>query len=147
MTSGILLTPMNEHVWNIFLYFKLHHTKQDSMHISLYQSTECITPFDFFFWPVKCIKTKKIDIKLHLFSSLVTTISLSGTILNRNSVKKFFKVTPSFKNISISLILSFNFRTQKVSQKMNFCSRWYQIMKLWLLNWKINVILYQISLF
>ena len=21
--------------------------------------TECITPFDFFFWPVKCIKTKK----------------------------------------------------------------------------------------
>ena len=47
--------------------------------------TECITPFDFFFWPVKCIKTKKIDIKLHLFSSLVTTISLSGTNLNRNT--------------------------------------------------------------
>ena len=41
--------------------------------------------FDFFFWPVKCIKTKKIDIKLHLFSSLVTTISLSGTNLNRNT--------------------------------------------------------------
>ena len=47
--------------------------------------TECITPFDFFFGPAKCIKTKKFDIKLHLFSSLVTTISLSGTILNRNS--------------------------------------------------------------
>ena len=30
-----------------------------------------ITSFDFFFWPVKCIKTKKIDIKLHFFSSLV----------------------------------------------------------------------------
>ena len=47
--------------------------------------TECTTPIDFFFWPVKCIKTKKIDIKLHLFSSLVTTISLSGTNLNRNT--------------------------------------------------------------
>ena len=53
----------------------------------------------------------------------------------------------SFKKISISLISSFNFRTQKVSKKMNFWSRWYQIMKLWLLNWKMNVILYQISLF
>ena len=21
-------------------------------------NTECITPFDFFFWPIKCIKTK-----------------------------------------------------------------------------------------
>ena len=62
-------------------------------------------------------------------------------------LEKVLKVTPSFKNISIYLISSFNFRTQKVSQKMNFCSRWYQIMKLWLLNWKINVILYQISLF
>ena len=70
------------------------------------------------------------------------------SIFNENFLfKHSLKVMISFKNISISLILSFNFRTQKVSQKMNFCSRWYQIMKLWLLNWKINVILYQISLF
>ena len=61
--------------------------------------------------------------------------------------KQSLRVMTSFKNISISLILSFDFRTQKVSQKMYFCSSWYQITKLWLLNWKINVILYQISLF
>ena len=48
-------------------------------------STEYITPFDFFFWPVKCIKTKKIDIELHLIPRLETTISLSGTNLNTNT--------------------------------------------------------------
>ena len=61
--------------------------------------------------------------------------------------KHSLKVMISLKNISISLILSFNFRTQKVSQKMYFCSSWYQIKKLWLLNWKINEILHQISFF
>ena len=36
--------------------------------------TVCVTSFNFFFWPVKCIQTKKFDIKLHSSSSLVTTI-------------------------------------------------------------------------
>ena len=48
-------------------------------------TTACVNPIDFFFWPAKCIKTKKFDIKLDLFYSSVTTISLSGTNLNRNA--------------------------------------------------------------
>ena len=27
--------------------------------------TVCVTSFNFFFWPVKCIQAKKFDIKLH----------------------------------------------------------------------------------
>ena len=53
--------------------------------LSLTVYTACVNPFDFFFWPAKCIKTKKFNIKLNLFYSLVTTISLSGTNLNRNA--------------------------------------------------------------
>ena len=30
--------------------------------------TVCVTSFNFFFWPVKCIKAKKFDIELHSFS-------------------------------------------------------------------------------
>ena len=65
----------------------LEYSQDSEMKLEMFKNvdTECITPFDFFLWPVKCIKTKKIDIELHLFSSSVTTISLSGTNLNRNT--------------------------------------------------------------
>ena len=69
---------------------------------SLIQATASFNPFDFFFWPIKCNKTKILDIKLHLFYSLVTTISLSGTKLNRNA---FFDLpfAPKIKEIEIFL--------------------------------------------
>ena len=93
------------HIWTF------HYVCEETSELSL--SYCCLLPFSFnskssnFYllvlemtlnWIIRCIyftlilnyqttviKTKKSDIKLHLFSSLGTTISFSGTILNRNS--------------------------------------------------------------
>ena len=39
----------------------LEYSQDSEMKLEMFKNvdTECITPFDFFFWPVKCIKTKK----------------------------------------------------------------------------------------